>query len=134
MEAGHPVESPEAICSRRQGIVNRVEPVFRLTLQLIEALENSNADRDVKIQRVQELLAKREVAMDALAEPYLEDEMAMGMQLVELNGKLTRLMEQEKGRIQKDIRSLNVKKETHRKYVNPYQGMAIDGVFYDKKN
>jgi flagellar protein FliT len=42
-------------------------------------------------------------------------------------------MTREKLFIQKDIKDLSVKKESTGKYANPYQSMATDGMFYDKR-
>lgn len=110
-----------------------VQSFYDATLELIAVLESKEMDRDVKISEVETLLGKRQQTMAGMAPPYSEAEEKLGAKLLELNAKATQLMEKEKLFIQKDIKNLIVKKETSNKYINPYQSMETDGMFYDKR-
>lgn len=106
---------------------------YEATLELISTLENTKLDRDTKISKVEAQLEKRQQAMAGMSPPYSEAEMELGTKLIKLNEKATQLMAREKLFIQKDIKDLSIKKESSNKYINPYQSMATDGMFYDKR-
>jgi flagellar protein FliT len=104
------------------------------TFKLIELLEKENqVERDVKIEKIQELLEKREGFMGSMKPPFTQSEQDLGKLLIEMNQKLTKLLESEKTAIQKDLKKLHVKKESTTKYAKPYQSLSTDGVFYDKR-
>ncbi|KON86295.1 flagellar protein [Sporosarcina globispora] len=113
--------------------MSSVQRFYDLTLELISILENTKLDRDAKINDVDILLEKRQQEMAAMAPPYSDAEKGLGGRLIGLNAKVTQLMTREKLFIQKDIKDLSVKKESAGKYINPYQSMATDGMFYDKR-
>nr|WP_251030266.1 flagellar protein FliT [Bacillus sp. ISL-35] len=94
----------------------------------------STEDRDGKISRVEDLLDERESLMKEMIPPFSPDEVEVGKKLVQLNTRLMQLLQSEKISIQKDIKSLQAKKESNNKYVNPYDNLSTDGVFYDKRN
>ncbi|WP_394141205.1 flagellar protein FliT [Cytobacillus oceanisediminis] len=113
--------------------MSSVQSFYEATLELISTLENTKLDRDTKISKAEAQLEKRQQAMAGMAPPYSEAEKELGAQLIELNEEATQLMQREKLFIQKDIKDLTVKKESSNKYINPYQSMATDGMFYDKR-
>ena len=84
-----------------------VKDFYDATVELIELLEKENqADRDVKIEKIEELLEKREGFMESMKPPFSQSEQDLGKQLIELNQKLTKLLESEKVAIQKDLKKL----------------------------
>lgn len=113
--------------------MSSVQRFYDLTHELIHTLENLKLDRDAKIDQVEILLEKRQQAMAGMAAPYSDAEKDLGARLISLNAKVTQLMTREKLFIQKDIKDLSIKKESTGKYANPYQSMATDGMFYDKR-
>ncbi|MBY6052171.1 flagellar protein FliT [Cytobacillus firmus] len=106
---------------------------YDVTQKLIALLEDTGLDRDAKINQVECLLENRQQAMAGIAPPYSDAEMDLGARLISLNEKVTQLMTREKLYIQKDIKDLSIKKESTGKYANPYQSIATDGMFYDKR-
>jgi flagellar protein FliT len=112
--------------------MSSVERLYALTAGLIEKLELGN-DRDEKIGWIEGALEERDQLMKGLMPPYSEGEKALGKKLLDLNVRLSQLLQKEKALIQKDIKGLSIKKESNNKYVNPYQSMATDGMFYDKR-
>ncbi|MCC3648570.1 flagellar protein FliT [Cytobacillus oceanisediminis] len=110
-----------------------VQTFYDATQKLIALLEDTGLDRDAKIDQVEMLLEKRQQAMAGMAPPYSDAEKDLGARLISLNAKVTQLMTREKLFIQKDIKDLSVKKESTGKYANPYQSIATDGMFYDKR-
>jgi flagellar protein FliT len=112
--------------------MSQVERLYALTAGMIEKLERGN-DRDEKINWIEAALEERDQLMKEVQPPYSEGEKALGKKLLDLNNRLSQLLHKEKALIQKDIKGLSVKKESNNKYMNPYQSMATDGMFYDKR-
>nr|WP_251027797.1 flagellar protein FliT [Bacillus sp. ISL-41] len=100
---------------------------------MIQILQSYQGERDEKISKVEELLDRREVLMKEIVPPYTPEEAELGKQIVELNASLEQFLKTEKVSIQKDIKNLQAKKESNTKYVNPYQNLSTDGMFYDKR-
>jgi flagellar protein FliT len=133
LEAGNPNEPPKAAQPGWHGVVSVVIQFHLLTNELIQQLENFEIDRDDKIARVEELLSQREVLMGAIQPPYTPEEIEIGKKVNQLNLRISQLLKQEKAAVQKDIKDLQNKKESNTKYVNPYQNLSTDGMFYDKR-
>jgi flagellar protein FliT len=112
--------------------MSSVERLYALTAELIERLKQGS-DRDEKIGWIEAALEERDQLMKETQPPYSEGEKALGKKLLDLNVRLSQLLHKEKALIQKDIKGLSIKKESTNKYVNPYQSMATDGMFYDKR-
>ncbi|MCA1040466.1 flagellar protein FliT [Bacillus infantis] len=112
--------------------MSSVERLYALTVGLVDRLEQGS-DRDEKIGWIEAALEERDQLMQELQPPYSEGEKALGKKLLDLNIRLSQLLQKEKALIQKDIKGLSIKKESNNKYVNPYQSMATDGMFYDKR-
>jgi flagellar protein FliT len=133
METGHPIESTETAWPGWHGVVSAVIEFYQLTNELIQFLEESKIDRDEKIRQIDAMLSQRDTVMDAIIPPYTSEEIEAGKEIIQLNIRLSQLLQIEKASVQKDIKSLKTKKETNTKYVNPYQNLSTDGMFYDKR-
>lgn len=112
--------------------MNVLSEILNKTEQLISILK-TDIDRDEKLRLIDQLLMEREQLLKELKPPFLNDEKVIGKKINELNNELNKLLNREKMLIQKDINSLNKKRESSAKYANPYELMNIDGVFYDKR-
>ena len=113
--------------------MSAVKEFHEATIELIQILQKSHGERDEKISRVEELLDRREVLMKGIVPPYTPEKAVLGKKIVQLNARLEQLLKTEKISIQKDIKNLQSKKESNTKYVNPYQNLSTDGMFYDKR-
>lgn len=114
--------------------MSKVKEIYECTIKLIEILESGDElSRDEKIRVIEDSLEFRENLMRDLLPPFSEKEHELGAQLVDLNKVLAGLLSAEKLLIQRDIKSLSLKKESTNKYANPYQSLATDGMFYDRK-
>lgn len=112
-----------------------VKMFHELTEQLLAVLEESSKEkRDETIGLVHELLRQRDEVLANISPPFSAEDTVIGRNTVVLNKRLTRLMDAEKTAIQRDLKQLSMKKESSDKYVNPYQDVMGDGMFYDKKN
>lgn len=113
--------------------MSALKQFYQITTELIQLIGKPQGEREEKITRVEELLDQREALMKEIIPPYTPEEAELGKKLIQLNAKLTQLLQAEKISIQKDIKSLQAKKESNTKYVNPYQNLSTDGMFYDKR-
>ncbi|MCM3663580.1 flagellar protein FliT [Mesobacillus subterraneus] len=113
--------------------MNAINEFYKITVELVRLLENSQAERDVKILQVEALMAQRETLIMEITPPYSQEEMEVGRKLIQVNARLEQVLQEEKVSIQKDIKALQIKKESSWKYANPYQNVSPDGMFYDKK-
>ncbi len=105
----------------------------KATIELIQILQQPQTERDQKILQVEALLDRREALMKEIVPPFTPEEAELGKQIVTMNERLEQLITAEKVSIQKDIKELHVKKVSNTKYVNPYQNLSTDGMFYDKR-
>jgi flagellar protein FliT len=135
MEASDSVESSATICARWASIVSVVVELFSVTKELHELLHQpvSKVQRDEIIETIQELLDKRDLLIEKLQPPYNEEEQELGMQIVSLNEAIAEKLQQLKQQIQQDLKMIKQKKTANQNYMNPYQPLSLDGMFYDKK-
>lgn len=110
-----------------------VKQFYKLTIELVQLLEKRQEERDVVITQIEELLNQREHLMKSMVPPYTIEDGKLGKEIVKLNTKLASLLLDEKASIQKDIKDLQFKKNSNTKYVNQYQSLSTDGMFYDKR-
>lgn len=114
--------------------MNPVKDFYLTTKELIQLIEEKKVDDRVKrIAEIERLLAKRDACLKEVKKPLTDGEKILAQQAVQLNEKLVILLNEEKIGIQQDIRQLNIKKESNRKYVNPYASLQTDGAFFDKR-
>jgi flagellar protein FliT len=115
--------------------VSVVSELYSVTKELYELLEQParKEKRDEMIEAIQRLLSQRDVLIQQLQPPYSEEEQELGMQMVSLNEAIGEKLQQLKQQIQQDLKSLKQKKMANQNYMNPYEPLAIDGMFYDKK-
>lgn len=106
---------------------------YDLTIKLIQLLEKYPGKRDDKIAQIEMILSQREELMKVMVPPFTHEEVEVGKNIIQLNSRLTQLLQSEKTTIQKELKDLKKKKETSIKYVNPYQNLLTDGMFYDKR-
>lgn len=114
--------------------MDSLQAFYETTVQLIDLLKKDTLDRDIRIEKLQNLLDRREELLKLIHPPFSQPEEELGRQLVELNQEVDILLQNQKQDIQQDIKQLNIQKNLNHKYTNPYESLSIDGVFYDKRN
>jgi flagellar protein FliT len=112
------------------------EECHRKTKDLYDLVKGASFDdpvRDEVMERLDQLLDERQLLLDQFKPPFSDDEKKLGMEILEwdrvIESKLTSFQQA----IQRDINGLSKKKSSINKYVNPYESMQHDGMFYDKK-
>ena len=114
--------------------MNAIQSFYDVTKQLVQMLEATTVnDRDERIEKINQLLNKREELLPLIKQPATEEDKQVAKEILLLNQKLMTLLEKEKLEIKKDINSLNHRKESTKKYVNPYESLQTDGMYYDKR-
>lgn len=113
--------------------MSSIKQFYKLTTELIQFLEKSEEERDEKITHVEDLLNQRENLLKDIVPSFTDEDVELGKEIVKLNTRLAQLLQGEKASIQKDIKELQVKKDSNTKYINPYQSLSTDGMFYDKR-
>jgi flagellar protein FliT len=115
--------------------VSVVAELFHVTKELYELLHQpaGKEQRDETIEALQRLLDERDLLIQKLQPPYSEEEQELGMQIVSLNEEIYEKLQELKRQIQFDLKSIKQKKIANRNYMNPYQPLSLDGMFYDKK-
>ncbi|MFJ8246256.1 flagellar protein FliT [Peribacillus asahii] len=111
-----------------------LQTFYEATNELIQVLQQGEGDRDVRIEQIQVLLNQRDELLKFIQPPFSESEQALGRQLVQLNQQVDQLLQKQKRAIQQDMKQLSLQKKSNQTYTNPYESLATDGVFYDKRN
>lgn len=116
--------------------MGKVHILSEITNELYELIKQlpDQQSRDMAIEKITALLDRRDCLIQELKPPYQEDEMELGLKIVEKNLFIDQQLEKLKQHISQDIRELQKKKQSQKKYVNPYNSVStIDGIFYDKR-
>ncbi|WP_062354175.1 flagellar protein FliT [Bacillus kwashiorkori] len=114
--------------------MNPLKEFYLLTTRLVELLKAVSTDnREASIVEVEKLLNERELLLKQIKPPFSEGETELGRHLVILNKELDDLLQTVKASLQSDINILQKKKQSEKKYRNPYAALQTDGVFYDKR-
>ena len=105
-----------------------------VTTELLTVLQDQTiVERDDRIDQITQLLDRREEVLSQIQPPFSDEELQLGRQSILLNQQVDQLLLLQKQEIQRDIKELNQKKKSSNKYTNPYENLATDGMFYDKK-
>ncbi|MGD7006887.1 flagellar protein FliT [Metabacillus sp. 84] len=115
--------------------MSSVADVHSLTQQLLNLLDQSSEkdERDPLIEQIDVKLNEREAIMKQLAPPFSVKEQELLQELNRWNKQIIQKMTAIKTFIQADMQRLKKTKDGANKYVNPYQSVQTDGMFYDKR-
>ncbi|MFD1849016.1 flagellar protein FliT [Oceanobacillus bengalensis] len=116
--------------------MNRVRPIYELTLEMQELLDQRTPmkEREKIITKLNELVLQRGTCMDSVRSPYTEEEKQLGAQLIPLNEYVQNKMQLLFGELKVEMKQVKKQKSSNKKYVNPYQNVQImDGMYMDKK-
>jgi flagellar protein FliT len=138
METGYPSEPPKTTrWSRWPSLMNAaVQNCFDITKELFEVLtapHSGEQDRDQTIERIDNLVDKREGLLKDIQPPFSEEEKELGQQMVKMNKVIDQKLSLLREEIKRDMNGINKKKTNVKKYSNPYENMQFDGVYYDKR-
>ncbi|SDZ33823.1 flagellar protein FliT [Evansella caseinilytica] len=101
--------------------------------QLLEAPPGQEEERDEFIERLTELLDERGKLLSSFQREPADEEEKLLKHIIALQEKMKPKLEAELNSVKRDLAELKKKKETSRRYENPYSHTPIDGAFIDKK-
>lgn len=109
--------------------------LFQVTKQLYDLLDEPipKEARDETIDMIRHLLGRRDELIEQLQPPYSDEEQELGMEIVMLNETIDQRLHGLKQQIYQDLKAMKQKKMANQNYLNPYQSLSVDGMFYDKK-
>ncbi|MCI1592520.1 flagellar protein FliT [Heyndrickxia oleronia] len=114
--------------------MNPIQECYTITKEIVETLQNTvNYDRDIRIQKVEDFLEKRQQILESIKPPFSDEDQLLGEHLVLLGKKFDGLLMNLKLEIKRDMNGLNKKKKSMNQYTNPYANLQSDGFFYDKR-
>jgi flagellar protein FliT len=116
--------------------MNPVQSCFEITKELwgiLTAPSSGEKKRDEEIDRIENLIEKREGLLKDIQPPFSELEEELGQQIVKMNKVIDQKLSVLREEIKRDMNGINKKKINVKKYSNPYEGLQQDGVYYDKK-
>ncbi|WP_338778546.1 flagellar protein FliT [Metabacillus sp. FJAT-52054] len=115
--------------------MSSVFEVHTLTAQLLNLLDQpaKQDERETLIGQIDNKLNEREAAMKQIAAPFTDREKEQLHEINEWNKEIVEKMSIVKTIIQADMQRLKKTKDGANKYVNPYQSVQADGMFYDKR-
>lgn len=89
-------------------------------------------ERDEYIDKINQLVKDRELFLTETRDlsSLAENEKT---ELVNLEQEIKHLMLKQKNIIKQDIKTLKLKKQKGNQYANPYENLAADGMFLDKR-
>jgi flagellar protein FliT len=114
-------------------------PVVKILLEITNNLYNHvNAglpreNREVYIERLNELLESRQIMMDKLPDTYSDEEQRMGKMIVKMNETIELLLLRQFDEVKHNLSLLKKKKAKNNQYAFPYQALSGDGMYFDKK-
>ncbi|MGG0720035.1 hypothetical protein ABE096_21010 [Robertmurraya massiliosenegalensis] len=95
-----------------------------------------NDQREKQMNKIDELLQLRQKWLKELSDlsqlaSQLDEKTKL--ELVHQEKEIQTLMQKKKNVIKQDIKTLQLKKQKNDQYANPYENLAVDGMFLDKK-
>lgn len=116
--------------------MNRLEPVYEITEEMMELVNQdiTAKDRESVIEKLNELLLRREKMIHSISEPYSLEEKQLGERLIPLNESVHKKMKRIFTNLKEEMQQMQKKKSTNQRYVNPYRNVQVmDGMYMDRK-
>ncbi|GGB43756.1 flagellar protein FliT [Fictibacillus barbaricus] len=114
-------------------------PAIKILLEITKNLHNHvspglpKENRESYIERLNELLEQRQVAMNQLPSSYSAEEQRVGQMIIKLNESIDPLLARQFEEIKHNLTIMKKKKVKNNQYANPYQTLSGDGMYFDKK-
>ncbi|SHF89106.1 flagellar protein FliT [Ornithinibacillus halophilus] len=116
--------------------MNRLKKIYDITVEIEHSLnkEIDSSDREALINHINQLIEKRGIYMEEATDPFTDEEIKLGKEVVRMNQRIQPKMDAIFLEIKKEIKQMKKKKTSNKNYVNPYQSVqTMDGMFLDKK-
>lgn len=116
--------------------MNRVQALYDTTTQLdiLVSQPVTSENREEVVQSLTALLEVRSGQMEELKPPFTTEENTLGKELLPMNERISKQVQQIFDQLKVDIRTIKKQKQSGKKYINPYASMqTLDGRFLDKR-
>jgi len=111
-----------------------LEEVHRVTEEILKVLDESHLERSQRIEKINELIDRREEQINQIKPPYTDEEMKMGKHIIVLNEQIKEKMDQLYDSVKDDIVQFKQQKAQSRSYMNQYGSLeTTDDMYLDKK-
>ncbi|GAB4072941.1 hypothetical protein GCM10028778_06040 [Barrientosiimonas marina] len=117
--------------------MEKVQELLALTQQMEKLLDGDiyAENRDDVMANVQDLLEKRDKLLHQIEPPFADDESDMGQQVIEINHRVERKMNEQFAELKQVMKQVKQQKKSNRSYINPYaQVKTADGMYMDSRN
>lgn len=115
--------------------MSAITELHTLTKALYNHLQQpmpTDEGREEYIEVIENYLGERQPLMDKLSKPE-GNEKELTNDMVNMNKEINVKMVAIQGEIRMDLNRLKMRKQTGKKYENPYDGPTSDGIFFDSK-
>ena len=116
--------------------MNRVQALYDTTAQLDTLVSQTvtSENREEVVNSLTALLEVRSGQMEELKPPFTTEENLLGKELLPMNERISKQVQQIFDQLKVDIRTIKKQKQSGKKYINPYASMqTLDGRFLDKR-
>ncbi|HEU5139250.1 MAG TPA: hypothetical protein VFT51_04705 [Bacillales bacterium] len=112
-----------------------VESLYDCTKRLYSHLRQGlpKTDRDTYIDKIEELLEERQHWIEKIHFPAEGETSNLSRKMPEYEEAIQQMLGEIFDEVREDIHHLRRRQATSRRYTNPYQGGAADGMFLDKR-
>lgn len=115
--------------------MSSLQRVYDLTKEMLEKFASEHQNREELINAFEAFVEERDVLLKEVKGPYSDQEKTLGQELVTLDSQLKVAVDQYFTNFKDEIISLNKKRQSNKKYTNPYANVLNrGGSFIDKKN
>ncbi|WP_277673848.1 flagellar protein FliT [Piscibacillus halophilus] len=116
--------------------MSAVKELYQATHQMVSQFKQAKQySRDELVSIFEDFVSQRDQLMKNIQGPYTDEEKQLGKHIIKLDQELKVLANDYLGSIQRDISMVSKKKQSNKKYINPYANLyGTDGSFIDKKN
>lgn len=116
--------------------MSAIKELHQLTKQIVSQFEQADQySREELIKKFEDFVEQRDRLIKEIQSPYTDEEKQYGQEVVKLDQRLKVMVNDYLGNIQKDIGVVSKKKQSNKKYINPYANLyGMDGSYIDKKN
>lgn len=116
--------------------MNHLEITYDLTKRLEQELDKpiNQGNREIIIERVNDLIEQRGIHLDKVTPPFTEKEKVIGDHIVRLNSQIEIRMTALFDELKTEMKQVKSQRQSNRSYTNPYKNVqALDGMFLDSK-
>ncbi|KGP91391.1 flagellar protein [Pontibacillus chungwhensis BH030062] len=116
--------------------MSQLDQLHEVTSELYKHVQQppKSIEREDFIEKLSELLDKRERLIKDLEGPYTDEEHEKGQEIIRMNGVVDNRVSFHMKQLKTEIAHMKKRKTSNQRYTNPYQNVSTyDGTFLDKK-